>query len=168
MEALEIAIKMEIEGKEFYQKASEKSGDKLGKALFMRLAKEEDFHAEKAREIADSLKKGEKPLAIEESLDRGGKLNSIFAKAKKKIEPRRKVASNEFEVIKIALDMEEKTRKFYEDHSEKAENEFEKRFFHALILEERGHYLSLIDYQEYLIDPTHWFTRTEHISLDGV
>ena len=168
MEPLEIAIKMEIEGKEFYQKASEKSGDNLGKALFLRLSKEEDSHAAKAREIAISLAEGEKPLAIEQSLDSGKKLNSIFAKAKSEIEPRREVASSELEVIKIALAMEEKTRKFYEDQSEKAENEFERRFYNALKLEERGHYLSLIDYQEYLIDPTSWFTKSEHISLDGV
>jgi len=167
MDALEIAIKMEIEGKEFYQKASEKSGDTLGKALFQRLAKEEEFHAAKAREIATALAEGEKPLAIEESLDSGKKLNSIFAKAKREIEPRQEVASSEFEAIKIALDMEEKTRKFYEEQSEKAENEFERRFFKALTGEERGHYLSLIDYQEYLTDPTNWFTKSEHISLDG-
>ena len=167
MKSLEIAIKMEVEGKEFYQSASEKSGDSLGKALFSRLAMEEDFHAAKAREIADSLKEGDKPLAIEESLDNGEKLNSIFAEAISDIETKREVASNEFEVIKIALDMEEKTRKFYEDQSEKAINEFERRFFESLKREERGHYLALVDYQEYLIDPTNWFTKSEHISLDG-
>ena len=114
MKPLEIAIKMEVEGKEFYQSASEKSGDSLGKALFSRLAMEEDFHAAKAQEIADSLKEGESPLAIEESLDNGEKLNSIFAWARTEIESKREVATNEFEVIKIALDMEDKSQKFYE------------------------------------------------------
>ena len=52
MEPLEIAIKMEIEGKEFYRKAMQKASDKLGKELFFRLAEEEGLHAaERAREI---------------------------------------------------------------------------------------------------------------------
>ncbi|MDD5093142.1 MAG: ferritin family protein [Dehalococcoidia bacterium] len=167
MEPLEMAIQMEIEGKEFYLKASEKAGDELGKELFARLAQEEDSHAAKAREISDFLKRGEKPMAIEESLDKGKKTKSIFAKAKKGLASRRKVASNEMEVIKLALNMEEKSRKFYEDNSGHAGSDFEKRFFTALEQEERGHYLSLVDYREYLIDTAGWFAKSEHISLDG-
>ncbi|NQT74287.1 MAG: ferritin family protein [Chloroflexi bacterium] len=167
MESLEIAIKMEMEGKEFYENASEKSSDNLGKSLFLRLSMEEDSHATKAREIANSLNQGGKPLAIEESFDSGEKLNSIFAKAKGEIEPKREVASNEFDVIQIALDMEEKTQNFYENQSDTAKTEFERRFYTALKREESGHYLALVDYREYLIDPTSWFTKSEHISLDG-
>jgi rubrerythrin len=167
MEPLDIAIKMEIEGKEFYLKASEKAGDKLGKELFSRLAQEEDFHAAKAREISDFLKRGEKPMAIEESLDKGTKLKSIFARAKTNLASRRKVAPNELEAIQLALNMEEKSRKFYEDQSGTAKTDFEKRFFTALKQEEQGHYLSLVDYREYLVDSVGWFAKSEHISLDG-
>ena len=35
------------------------------------------------------------------------------------------------------------------------------------LLEERGHYLALVDYREYLIDPAGWFRKAEHHSLDG-
>ena len=167
MEPLEIAINMENDGKEFYQKASEKAGDSLGKALFSRLAKEEDFHAAKAREIHDFLRRGENPLVIEESLDKGEKLRSIFAEARNEIALKREVAPDELEAIQVALDMEEKSRKFYEEQSGAALTDFERRFFGALKQEEREHYLSLIDYREYLIDPTGWFTKSEHISLDG-
>ncbi|MBM3133145.1 MAG: hypothetical protein FJZ95_08970 [Chloroflexi bacterium] len=167
MEPLELAIKLEMEGKAFYQAASEKSGDELGKALFARLAKEEDFHAAKAREIAEFLKRGETPLAIEESLDNGKRLDAIFAKARKGSASKRKAGSPELEAVKVALDLEEKSRKFYEEHGATAKTDFERRFFKALKGEERGHYLSLIDYREYLTDPVGWFTRTERHSMDG-
>jgi len=167
MEPLEMAIKMEIEGKEFYEKASQKASDKLGKELFSRLAQEEDFHAAKAREISDFLKRGESPLAIEESLDKAQKLNSIFARAKKEIQAKRQISSSELKAIEIALDMEEKSRKFYEDQSASARTDFEKRFFKAVKQEERGHYLSLVSYREYMVDPAGWFAKSEHISLDG-
>lgn len=167
MKPLEVAIKMEMDGKAFYQAAGEKCGDDLGKALFVRLANEEDFHAAKAREIADALMAGEKPLAIEESLDNGEKLTSIFTSARKAMSRRGKVGVNEMDVVARALELEEMSRKFYEEHVSTAESEFEKRFFNALMAEEHGHYLSLVDYREYLTDPTGWFTKTEHISLDG-
>lgn len=167
METLELAIKMELESKHFYHKAAEKMGDKLGKELFTRLAQEEDFHVAKAREIADFMKLGEEPMAIEESLDQGIKIKSIFAKASKALESKRSVSAGETDAIKTALVMEEKSRKFYEDLTAKTTNSFAKRFFTALQGEERGHYLSLVNYQEYLTDPAGWFARTEHVSMDG-
>jgi len=167
MEPLEIAINMETEGKVFYQKASEKSGDNLGKALFSRLAQEEDLHAARAREIHESLKQGIGSLLTEVSFDQGKRLKSIFSQATKDIVPKREVASSQLEAIQVGLDMEEKSRKFYEEQGEKSKTDFERRFFRALKQEERGHYLSLVDYREYLIDPTSWFTKTEHIILDG-
>lgn len=167
MKPLEMAIQMEVEGKAFYQAASRRAGDRLGQDLFARLAKEEDFHAAKAREIADALAGGETPMAIEESLDRGVELRSIFAEATNRLVERDAVASTELDAIDDALDLEEKSRQFYEERSLTAETEFERRFFGALVGEERGHYLSLVDYREYLTDPAGWFTRTEHHSLDG-
>ena len=42
LEALQIAIQMEIDGKEFYLKASRESSNELGKKLLQALAGEED------------------------------------------------------------------------------------------------------------------------------
>jgi len=167
MNALLIAVNMEMEGKEFYQKASQKASNVLGKALFERLAKEEDFHAAKAGEIYDALNLGEKPIAIEESLDQGVHLKSIFAKAVKDLNAQREVSSDEFEIIDMAMDLEQKSIQFYIEHAEMSGNEFEQRYFTALQAEERGHYLSLIDYKQYLTAPEDWFAEVEHHSLDG-
>ena len=164
---LEIAVGMEIEGKEFYLKAGEKSGDQFGQKLFARLAREEDFHAVKALEIANALKSGQTPATIENLFDAGKRINSIFAWAQKDIEPRKQIAQDEFDAIRLALDLEERTRTFYKEQSTKAETEFERSFFKALMNEERGHYLSLVDYREYLTDPASWFVKAEHHSLDG-
>lgn len=168
MKPLEMAIQLELEGKAFYQTASLKSTDELGRALFARLAGEEDFHAAKAREIAESLSRGEEPLAIEESFDDGEHLRAIFADARRRMgSKRRSPVARELDLIKAAMDVEEKSRKFYQTHGASARTVFERRFFTALSHEERGHYLSLVDYQEYLTDPVGWFTRRERHSLDG-
>jgi rubrerythrin len=44
LEALQIAIQMEIDGKEYYLKASQESSNELGKKLLQALAAEEDTH----------------------------------------------------------------------------------------------------------------------------
>ena len=167
MNPLEVAIKMETEGKAFYETASAKAGDDLGKTLFARLATEEDYHAAKAREIYENLERGETPLGIDGYLDDGKNIMTIFAKAKKRISSKRNVASNELQAIKLALEMEERSGKFYEEQSKTAKTQYERQYFGELKKEERGHYLALIDYREYLIDPTGWFFKSEHISLDG-
>ncbi|MBE0516281.1 MAG: hypothetical protein IBX41_02660 [Methanophagales archaeon] len=59
--------------------------------------------------------------------------------------------------LEIAMKLEEDGKKFY----------LEVRFFVALAHEERGHYLSLWDYREYLKDPAGWFGMKEGFRLDA-
>jgi rubrerythrin len=44
LEALQISIQLEIDGKKFYLKASQNSSSELGKKLLRALAGEEDVH----------------------------------------------------------------------------------------------------------------------------
>ena len=167
MRPLEIAIRMETEGKSFYQEASQKTNDSLGSELFMQLSGEEDYHARKAKEIYEHITQTGASSIEDMSFDQGVTIQSIFAKAKESIVDQTQVATDVFEVIRIALDMEEKSRQFYQEQSSSAETEIERRFFSALMAEEKGHYLSLADYKEYLNNPSGWFTNMEHHSLDG-
>lgn len=166
MEPLEIAIEMEMEGRAFYRNASDESRNVLGKTLFTRLAKEEDFHAAKAAEILEFLNRDENPLAIEESLDRGKKLRAIFTRAEDSIDL--EAISEEIELIQSALDVEETSSNFYQQQSESVKNDFERRFFKALISEEHMHRLSLMEYQDYLADPSRWFKKGTHVFLDNL
>ncbi|MCK5576747.1 MAG: hypothetical protein KAI14_00375, partial [Dehalococcoidales bacterium] len=47
IQALKIAIQMEIDGKAYYLKASQESSNELGKKLLESLATEEDTHRQK-------------------------------------------------------------------------------------------------------------------------
>ncbi len=51
LKALQIAIQMEIDGKEYYLKAGQESSNELGKKLLESLASEEDTHRQKFEEI---------------------------------------------------------------------------------------------------------------------
>ena len=145
-----MAIQMEQQGESFYRNATERSRTGLGKALFRRLAMEEDFHAAKAKEIKVFLELGENPLAIEESLDRGAELKSKFEEAG--IDLDGGALSDELETIQTALEVEERSSRFYEEQSASVGNEFERRFFGAIQQEEQGHRLILLEYRKRLTD----------------
>jgi len=167
MKILQDAIQMEVDGKEFYHRASQKSSNKLGKELFQRLADEEDDHQKKFQQIYDALKEGQDWPDVKPPSQKGKKLKSIFAEATKELGSEVKVAESELEAIKTAMDMEVKTYDFYRSRSEQSAFPVEKRFYKALAAEEREHHLALLDSYEYFTDPAGWFVMKEH-RLDGV
>jgi len=167
LEILRSAIQMEIDGKEFYQQAGEKSSNKLARELFQGLASEEDDHRRKFEEIYEALKKGQDWPAVEPPSGKGKQLESIFLKASKELGSEIKIAQSELEAIETAMNMELKTYDLYRSQSKQSTSPLQKRFYQALAAEERGHHLVLLDSYEYLTDPTGWFTVKEHWTLDG-
>ena len=167
IEVLQLAVRMEVEGKDFYHKASKKSSNKLAKELFRQLANEEDVHRKKFEEIYKALRRGQNWPDVEPPSEKGEKIKSLFAEATKALGNTFKVAESEFEAIKIAMDMEVKSYNLYYSRSKENILPVEKQFYQTLAGEERGHHLALLDSYEYLSDPTGWFTKKEHWSLDG-
>jgi len=167
LEILEVAVQMEVDGKEFYQKASRKSSNKLAKDLFQQLAIEEDLHRKKFEEIYKALRKGQGWPDVEPPSLKGAKTKTLFAEATKALGSEFQVAESELQAIKMAMDMEIRSYSLYHSRSTESTLPAEKQFYKALAREERGHHLALLDSYEYLSDPTGWFTRKEHWSLDG-
>jgi rubrerythrin len=167
LEVLQIAVKMEVDGKEFYQQASQKSTNKLAKELFQQLANEEDVHRKKFEEIYEALRRGQNWPNVGAPSEKGKRLKSLFAEATKALGSKIEVAESELEAIKTAIDMEIQSYNLYYSRSEASTLPVEKRFYETLAGEERGHHLGLLDSYEYLSDPAGWFTKSEHWSLDG-
>jgi rubrerythrin len=167
MKVLRLAVQMEVDGKEFYQKASRRSSNKLAKELLRQLANEEDIHRKKFEEIYKALKRSQNWPDVEPPFEKGKKIKSLFAEASKALGTRFKIAESELEAIKAAMDMEIRSYNLYHSRSAESTMPAEKQFYKNLAGEERGHHLALLDSYEYLSDPTGWFTRKEHWSLDG-
>ena len=167
LEVLQLAVQMEADGKDFYQKASRKSSNRLAKELFRQLANEEDIHRKKFVEIYGAVKRGQKWPDVEPPLEKGKKIKSLFAEASKALGSKFKVAESELEAIKIAMDMEVRSYNLYQSRSKETTLPVEKHFYESLAGEERGHHLALLGSYEYLSDPAGWFTQKEHWSLDG-
>ena len=167
LEALQIAIRMEIDGKEYYLKASQKSSSELGKKLLKSLAAEEDIHRQKFEEIYSAIQNKRAWPVTDFQPDGGKRLRTIFAKTTEGIGSRIKASATELDAIQTAMDMENKTHDFYKSQSKNATHDAERDFYETLAAEEKEHHLVLLDFYEYLKDPAGWFVKKEHPSLDG-
>ena len=167
LKALQVAIQMEIDGKEYYLKASQESNNELGKKLLQSLAAEEDVHRRKFEEIYDAIRSKKAWPATDFQPDGGKNLRTIFVRAGEKIGSNVKPLATELDAVQAAIEMENKTYDFYKRQGESAIYGSERDFYEALATEEREHHLILLDYYEYLKDPAGWFVSKEHPSLDG-
>ena len=167
VEAVRIAIQMEIDGKEHYLKASQESSNELGKKLLQSLAAEEDIHRQKFEEIYDAIRNKRNWPAIDFQPDGGKGLRTIFARATEEMGSNIKALATELDAVQTAMDMENKSYDFYKSRGKDATYDAEKRFYETLAAEERGHHQVLLDYYEYLSNPAGWFVKKEHPSLDG-
>jgi len=167
LEGLQIAIQMEIDGKDYYLKASQESGNELGKKLMESLAAEEDIHRRKFMEIYDAISSKKAWPVTDFQPDRGKRLGTVFARASEEMGVNVTAPATELDAVKTAMDMENKTRDFYKTQSENATYDAERDFYETLAAEESGHHLVLLDYYQYIKDPAGWFVAKEHPSLDG-
>jgi rubrerythrin len=163
LEALQTAIKMEIDGKKYYQKMSQSSGNELGGRLFQSLAAEEDIHRKKFAEIYKNLQANKAWPKVEFTPHGGKELKTLFAIASENV----KSTDSELAAIRTAMDMENKTHDFYQEQARLASFEAEKKYYSTLAGEESAHHAVLLDYFEYLRNPAGWFTMKERQSLDG-
>ena len=167
LKALEAAIQMEIDGKEFYLKASQASNNELGKNLLAKLAGEEDIHRQVFEDIYKKISTEKEWPDQELSSDGIAGLKTIFSVATENMEKDVKSMPEEIDAVNTAMEMENKTYDFYNELLEKARYDAEKKFYKELAAQEKEHHRVLLDYYEFLKDPAAWFVLKEHPSIDG-
>ncbi len=167
LEGLKTAIQMEIDGKQFYLRTSRESSNEAGKKLLASLAAEEDVHRQKFEEIFKSIQDKNAWPEVDFRADGGSSLRTLFARAMEQAGKATKTAKNELDAVGTAVNMEGKTYDFYVSQSRATPYPAARDFYEALASQEREHQLILLDYQEYLKDPTAWFVGKEHTMLDG-
>ena len=166
LEALQFAIQMEIDGKEYYLKISQKSRDDVGKRLLAVLAAAEDVHRQKFEAIFEAIRV--KQVWPATKLPPPGKgIKTIFAEALGQIKSGSNGTATEIGAVDKAIEMETRSYDYYMSQSKRAVSGAEMEFYKAVAAEEQVHHLVLLDYKEYLTNPAAWFVKSEHPSLDG-
>ncbi len=167
LEALKIAIQMEIDGKKCYLEASQASNNELGKKLLKSMAAEEDTHRKKFKEIYDAISNKKGWSRTDFKANRGQRLRTLFAGTCAAVGVNVEALDSEFDAIQTAVDKESQSYDFYTKQSEAATYATEKELYDTIAAEEHEHYLILVDYREYLKNPAGWFVMKERHSLDG-
>ena len=167
LEGLRVAVQMEIDGKEFYLKASRASSNDMGRKLLESLAVEEDLHRQKFEQIYQALQQKKSWPSIEPASGFSQHLKTLFARQAEEIGTSITALSTEIEAVETAMDMENKSYDFYKSQSKTATYTVEKDFYDEVAAEETVHHSLLRDYYDYLKDPVQWFNQKEHPLLDG-
>ncbi|UCB42619.1 MAG: ferritin family protein [Dehalococcoidales bacterium] len=167
LEGLRVAVQMEIDGKEFYLKASRESGNEMGRKLLENLSIEEDLHRQKFEQIYEILQQKKSWPGIKLEPTRRQQLKTLFAQQAEELGTGITALTTELDAVDTAMDMENKSYDFYKARSRTATFAAEKDFYKAVAAEETEHHKLLRDYYEYLKDPVQWFQQKEHPLMDG-
>ncbi len=132
LQALQVAIKMEIDGKEFYLKASRESSNELGKKLLGSLAAEEDVHRQNFEKIYNSIRIKRGWPGTDFQPDGGKRLRTIFAEAMEEAWAGINVPATELDAVKTAMEMENKTYDYYKAQGQAATYDTERDFYQTL------------------------------------
>lgn len=164
-QALQYSIQMEIDGKAFYLKSSQESGNELGKKLLASLAEQEDYHRQKFEKIFENIRKSHNWPDVNFKADGGKTLRTIFANEINKPTPDVKVAKTEIDAVQKAMEMEDKSYDLYHNRYEQATGT-ERDYYDTIAAEEREHKLVLLDYFEFLHNPAAWYVQAERPLLE--
>ncbi len=168
LEAIQFAVQMEIDGKEYYLKVSRESGNELGRRLLESLAAEEDKHRQRFVRIYEAIRSEQDWPIILPQAGEERKLRTVFAEATKKIKSKKvRVRDTELDAVQTAMKMENRSYDYYQGQAAKAAKKVERDFYQAISAEESYHHQVLLEYYEYLRDPVIYFAAKERPSLDG-
>ena len=165
---LSVALEMETQGKDYYEKAAARAKNELGQKIFLMLRDDELVHLERIRKIYDAL--CEKHVWCDEfnslplpNPDLGRSFNELALK----FGPRFIAKSDDLKALEVGIEAEAKSIIFYQDQLKKAIETSEKEFLTRMVGEEKGHHAALSDMKLYLSDPSSWFREREKGGLDG-
>lgn len=168
LNALEIALKNEMNEHHFYRKNAGRTANPVGKAMFEQIAVEELEHYERLKALADCWLKDMKwpetiPLTVKETAVR-----SIFGRASK-VSATAAAAGDldDLKAVHAAIEFEAKGAAFYAELRDQSTDPKEKAFFGLLANIEHEHFSSLKDTEEFFVNPGGWFQKAESTSLDG-
>ena len=167
LNALEIALKNEMNEHHFYLKNAERTTNPLGRAMFEQIAAEELEHYERLKQLADSWQKDKKwpgtvPLKVKDT-----EVKSVFSRAAQTGGMAAAGDADDLSAVRKAIEFEAKGAQFYAELRDQSADPKEKAFFGLLADIEHEHFVSLKDTEEFFIDPGAWYQKAQSSSLDG-
>jgi rubrerythrin len=167
IKALTVALENELNERNFYLAQSEKTGNPVGKKMFLQIAAEEEEHYRRLQRMHEELsRQGKWPDTVSTIVGPSNILETfrkIASLAKKTPEASR----DDIEALNIAIQFETKAHSFYTTLCAAAETGAEKEFFKLLASVEWEHLLTLKESLLFFENPSDWFAEHEKSQLEG-
>jgi rubrerythrin len=166
LKALQDAIQMEIEGRQFYLEAAKQVKSPGVREIMEYLAESEKYHIEKFKEIYQDL--GQDPGWTETMAAFAPPQHEPFVCVVAMTKDKQGAGGkDDLEALKTGIRMEECSIDYYTKLARETNNPLARRFFMSVAHEERGHYLTLMDMHNYLTLPEDWFYVKQMSMVDG-
>ncbi len=161
MNALELAVKMEIDAIRFYTEAAEKTKHPAGKKMFEIVSDDEKRHLDMVTQIIKGLHVTSMDVSPLKDV------KTIFEQTRDEMMHKAEVAADDLEAFKMAMAMEKEGLEFYRKTLSEAKKEKERELLERLIQEEEHHYTIFANTYQFLQDTGNWFMWEEHSIVDG-
>ncbi len=171
LQALQLALKMETDGYNFFKDATKRAKNPLTKEAFDYFAKWELEHVEFIKKMYKKLNDSGEWLSVDQMNQKVGDaavaIKTIFKEKHEQIDQHVKVATSDLEAYILARDIEDKATVFYQQKATTAADPFAKKFFTFMIDVEREHYNILNNSYRFLKDPALYNLEEENWMFDG-
>ncbi|HEX9974306.1 MAG TPA: ferritin family protein [bacterium] len=171
LQALQLALKMETDGYNFFKDAATRAKNPLTREAFDYFAKWELEHVEFIKKMYQKLNDSGEWLSVDHMNQKVGDaavaIKTIFKEKHEQIDQHVKVATSDLEAYVLARDIEDKATVFYKQKADSAKDASAKKFFTFMIDVEREHYNILNNSYRFLQDPALYNLEEENWMFDG-
>jgi len=156
-QAIEKAMQLERDGREFYLKAADRTSNKHGREMFLSLADDEEIHLHVLeRQLEAIQEKGRCELLPEAQEPEAGWEAPLFPKDKEQFEKAVHPQASDLEALHFALQAENESFELYRKMAGQSQDPHAKQMYRWLASVERGHFNQLMLNYESLLSSGHW------------
>ncbi len=161
MNAIEIAIKMELDAIAYYGEAAERTSHPVGKKMFLSIIDDEKRHLQMLEDVFKGLDITARDVSPLKNV------KTVFERHRDEMTERVPATTDEMEALNVAMGMEKEGIEFYTKAASEARTEKEKALFERLAEEEKQHYQVFSNTYFFMSDTGSWFMWEEYSIVDG-
>lgn len=159
MDILSFGMKMELDGKAFYEEHASKINDRHAADILQYLADEEQKHYDYIKKMREGSKEVPESHLVQD-------VKNVFEQMKQRGEGFVEDKSTMFEVLNRGLEMEDKSIVFYKERAKASGNPGDRDIFMLLKKQEDKHYSLLNSLIQFYDQPLQWLEDAEFVHSD--
>jgi len=164
MTVFEFAMKMELDGKSYYEKQADEMTHPVLKKIFGELAGDEERHYQ----IFKGMSAGKKPeyeAAFKTNILATAK--NVFQKLSESKAKMDDLPDSVREAWAKALDIEDKSVKFYREQAGKVPESDQKKIWNSIAAEEQKHWIAINHVVDFIDRPKQWLEDAEWSNIES-